>query len=625
MPSPTDFIFGLDIETLGLPGKLQMGGLKAYASPSTRGFVPDVFSIALSTGGTGSRAAPAFLGHTHAHRFDINKFKAIGGDPSEIFNVGSSSHKDQVAKALEQSGHLVSSDGSAQLRMSREQVKYLQGVAPDSKFMKDFMIPSMKEARAENGKVFTNQASMLHSFHKRLKNIANDASSAGVKPTIVGHNITGFDMGFLVEAMEKVDPKAAKDLQKTLKGFNLRDTGTDYQKVVRKTYEGASDAVKQTSLAKEWLKPKNEFLPGWSLDVAAETLGVKGRDNVKAHGALEDARLSVDVAEKLDASDATVSPRAHAEAMVRTKKKSLVDHGNSVLNSLSMKENSHAPDMPHAVSQTQAPKTSSVNLLQTLDSMPGKIKGLFEKHTKAKLAGVAALGGMAYLGLSSSDEAQTARHVSNSLLSSLINPMARRNEYISSSTLGMTNQTDLLSRTYDPRMQDLKNDTSGDMRKSRAIMEAGNVIHEAIQQGLVARGAATATEVYVEDPRNKVFGYIDAMLPGGVPLEIKSIGGSQFEKLSRPKDPHISQANFYALAQSSQTAMIMYVSREDPTKHKVFAILPAAPIMVRPTGLLPAAKPALRPKPPALNPALILLLSIPIIRRVLRCYQVLRR
>ena len=150
---------------------------------------------------------------------------------------------------------------------------------------------------------------------------------------------------------------------------------------------------------------------------------------------------------------------------------------------------------------------------------------------------------------------------------------AERSSYISSSTLGITKEQDLLARVYNPKLGDFNySDNYNEYQRSRSIMSMGNQIHADIQSGLVNRGIAKFTEKYVEDPKNQVFGYIDAVLAGGVPLEIKSINQSQFSKLTGPKPEHISQANFYALAQSSPTALIMYVSREDTSQRKLFAI-----------------------------------------------------
>lgn len=203
---------------------------------------------------------------------------------------------------------------------------------------------------------------------------------------------------------------------------------------------------------------------------------------------------------------------------------------------------------------------------------PG-LNGIFNKNTAMTLGAVGAVGFGAYIALSNDESAKRTRTQTQSLFDSLTRPVAHRSDYISSSTLGIKDQFDLLGRVYDPKLGDMaRYDTFSQMMRSNRLMDAGNSIHEMIQNNLVARGTVSATEVYVEDPRNKVFGYIDAVLPTGVPLEIKSIGGQEFRNLGRPKEQHVSQANFYALAKSSQTAMIMYVSREDPSQRKLFAI-----------------------------------------------------
>lgn len=198
-------------------------------------------------------------------------------------------------------------------------------------------------------------------------------------------------------------------------------------------------------------------------------------------------------------------------------------------------------------------------------------KGIFTKN-KTILAAVAGVGAIAYLALSNDESARSTRSATQSLFSSLTSPNARRDEYISSSTLGMTDPSDILGRVYDPRMMDMQSDTYEQLRRSQGIMSMGDVIHQSIQAGMVNRGEATGSEVYVEDPTNKVFGYIDVMLPSGVPLELKTVSGGQLKKMMSPKEEHISQANFYALAKESQTALLMYISRDDPSQRKVFAV-----------------------------------------------------
>ena len=62
------------------------------------------------------------------------------------------------------------------------------------------------------------------------------------------------------------------------------------------------------------------------------------------------------------------------------------------------------------------------------------------------------------------------------------------------------------------------------------------------------------------------------MRSDGKPIEIKSTSLRSLNKMTAPREEHISQANFYALATKSSTAQIMYVAKEDQSKTKTFTI-----------------------------------------------------
>ncbi len=158
------------------------------------------------------------------------------------------------------------------------------------------------------------------------------------------------------------------------------------------------------------------------------------------------------------------------------------------------------------------------------------------------------------------------------LLTSTFNG-ALRSEYISSSSLGIQSEKDLIGRVYDPRVGDLIGDrNSSESRKLKEITSSGTESHEHIARALIRSGHATSSEYYVEDTKNKVFGTIDVMLNGGIPLEIKTVSSKELRTLKAPKLEHISQANFYALAMNQPYAYIQYYSREDSQAPKSFTI-----------------------------------------------------
>jgi len=202
-----------------------------------------------------------------------------------------------------------------------------------------------------------------------------------------------------------------------------------------------------------------------------------------------------------------------------------------------------------------------------------KVRGLFTKTVRRRLGWTAGAVGAGYLLFSDSHSAKSARLSSKTLVDSLFHPLARRSDYISSSTLGLVSDSQIIGRAFDPGLGDMMNDMDpDDAYKLRRTTEAGNYIHNMIQRELMDSGQASAAESYVEDAHNNVFGYIDVVLNSGIPLEIKTVSDVKFGGINQPKPAHISQANFYALSRGVNVAKIMYVSREAPSRRKVFTI-----------------------------------------------------
>ena len=156
----------------------------------------------------------------------------------------------------------------------------------------------------------------------------------------------------------------------------------------------------------------------------------------------------------------------------------------------------------------------------------------------------------------------------NTAYSSATHPFSNRNDYISSSTLGITDPSQLYGRLTDPNMADPMDPNQ------RALTYQGTKTHEYMQSALERAGLLMGKEMYIEDPNNKVFGYIDAMYSNGIPLEIKTTTSSALKYLDAPKEEHVSQTNFYALASQASYAEIMYVARDAPSMTKSFTVYP---------------------------------------------------
>lgn len=162
---------------------------------------------------------------------------------------------------------------------------------------------------------------------------------------------------------------------------------------------------------------------------------------------------------------------------------------------------------------------------------------------------------------------------SSTLADSILHRDALRSEYISSSSLGIQSEADLLGRVYDPVVGDLIRGQNYDQsKKLNKITTAGTAAHNRIAAAMINAGHAKKSEAYVEDYKNKVYGTIDVILNSGAPLEIKTVSAKEMQTISRPKKEHISQANFYALATNQPYAYIQYYSREDSQSPKTFTV-----------------------------------------------------
>lgn len=104
--------------------------------------------------------------------------------------------------------------------------------------------------------------------------------------------------------------------------------------------------------------------------------------------------------------------------------------------------------------------------------------------------------------------------------------------------------------------------------KQEAIFSYGNARHEDIQKRFEGRGLVEAErEVWLDDP--PILGYVDAIFDGFI-VEVKTTNRS-LEKLSKPLENHIWQANLYMYMTGIHKAVILYESK-DPVDWKEFEI-----------------------------------------------------
>lgn len=187
------------------------------------------------------------------------------------------------------------------------------------------------------------------------------------------------------------------------------------------------------------------------------------------------------------------------------------------------------------------------------------------------LAGGLAIGGILLFGALFSDEDETPLDKLNQMGRYLTNRRADRKEWISASALQLEGN-DRFYRLIDPSLERrYERQTDTKRNKERRVQEQGTATHTMVQDMLEAQGLGQR-EVYTEDTRNKVFGYIDFMLKGGIPLEIKSTEYDDWDAIKAPKEPHVRQATFDTMATDSPYAYIMYVPRGMPEKQKTFMV-----------------------------------------------------
>ena len=623
--------FALDLETFGFAGEAQIKGLTTHGPGKIR---PNIFSISMMQVGLEGDPQGAFVGHTRTGlnhgrvRFDKAEFmklgeSAVGVDESKLtgrhrtteFTIKKGSPFDDFAELLESKGYMSKTNlpargapGQPRVYLSADQIKYLETHAPSSDFIKKFIDPSVTEAAGKYGthNPFATEKEMMQAFYEKVKGIEKQAvtnAKGGVysAPELIGHNIgdasgkKGFDIKTLLKgAEETIGQPKADELKGILKRWKIRDTQQELSTALRKMYLEAPKAVRETKLGQAWTaeiaSEEFRFARGKTLDIGADLLEIEGRSSTSAHGGVEDSLLSHRVADELDSlKPGQLTPQKHAETIIKhaelgttARDARAIDQANELLETIRGGQAVVKPTKEPVVKVTEPkPSTDPVEWKKVQDrtskfvheklKIPRSVTGIFSKITHKKLAVAAGVGAAAWLALSRGDEAKDIRRSTQTLFDSITQPMARRSEYITSSVLGKTQEADIIGRVYQPGYSD-RNKTQEELRRGQAIMDAGTALHEQIQSEMMSMGTATATEVYVEDPTNKVFGTIDAMLSTGTPLEIKTISGKGFRNLRGPRPEHISQANFYALAKGTSTAAIMYVSRENPAERRVFSI-----------------------------------------------------
>lgn len=104
----------------------------------------------------------------------------------------------------------------------------------------------------------------------------------------------------------------------------------------------------------------------------------------------------------------------------------------------------------------------------------------------------------------------------------------------------------------------------------KASMQAGKYFHEVAQEIFEVTGAES--EVAVSDATLGIRGMIDVVLPGNIPVEIKTLSSESLEGLGRPLEAHVSQLNFYMHARKAKLGYVVYLDGSDISNRKVFRV-----------------------------------------------------
>ena len=112
------------------------------------------------------------------------------------------------------------------------------------------------------------------------------------------------------------------------------------------------------------------------------------------------------------------------------------------------------------------------------------------------------------------------------------------------------------------------------------ILEEGTETHRYVQDTLIRNNIGIKAEQFVYDVKNDISGHIDLIMhdmtgksrSGRRLLEIKTISGKGFNKLSQPKKEHHSQLNFYLRQMQEEIGTFLYINRDDPTQIRTFDI-----------------------------------------------------
>jgi len=450
-----------------------------------------------------------------------------------------------------------------------EAIAYIASTRPHethgAQFIKEFISPYKAEA-AKYGVPF------VGSEREVMKSVVGGLERGLARPAagreLLGWNILTADVPWLREAAARAGPDWLGRFETALGGYKQVDVRSQFVSLLEREYEKRGVDIYGTF--------KRGMVPGTSLGVAANIMGVTPGGTL--HGPFVDVSTTEKIYAAMQRGEVPEDiVRRHLGQVAETGTKKSSSLAKGLLTRLGAQ--APAPRARGAISAAAVSPTAQADaaggmISKVREAFPSKLSGHTDqllknifKNKGFRVAGAVAVG----LGVASALSGDVSLgDRAKMVASNITNPVAPRREFITSSTLGITSPDQLYQRVVDPAVRERQTDVA--FRRNRGTIEAGTAIHDMIARQLVASGAATDAEVYLEDPQNKVFGAVDVMLQGGIPLEIKTVGDKAFSKLTGPRPKDVSQANFYAIASGAQRAAIMYVSRGQPAQRKMFNI-----------------------------------------------------
>ncbi|RMH18641.1 MAG: hypothetical protein D6698_06830 [Gammaproteobacteria bacterium] len=104
---------------------------------------------------------------------------------------------------------------------------------------------------------------------------------------------------------------------------------------------------------------------------------------------------------------------------------------------------------------------------------------------------------------------------------------------------------------------------------TKNLLSSGTYIHQLVEEEL---GNIADSEVEVVASDVGVRGFVDVMLSGGIPVEVKTISDTGFDNLAVPIDAHVSQINAYLHANKVSYGYLMYLDAQNPRRRKIFTV-----------------------------------------------------